>query len=132
MIGRNTSSYCAARACLTMACSQSKWARARKPPSAADYMLRTSCANSRHGAQMDHLERSRQEFARQAAGFAASPATTDRQLAQRLVDAIGPNAAGIALDVACGPGIVTAALAAVAREVVAFDLTPQMLAKAGE
>src|SRR5262249_22676809 len=32
--------------------------------------------------------------------------------------------------VACGPGIVTCELAATAREVVAFDLTPEMLAKA--
>ena len=36
------------------------------------------------------------------------------------------------LDVACGPGIVTAALAPMAREVVAFDLTPEMLIKARE
>jgi SAM-dependent methyltransferase len=81
---------------------------------------------------MDHLQRTKREFARQAAGFATSPATTDRQQAQRLVDAIGADAKGLVLDVACGPGIVTAELAATAREVVALDLTPQMLAKARE
>jgi ubiquinone/menaquinone biosynthesis C-methylase UbiE len=34
------------------------------------------------------------------------------------------------LDAACGPGIVTAALAAKSRAVVAFDLTPAMLLRA--
>ena len=34
------------------------------------------------------------------------------------------------LDVACGPGILSAAIARTAREVVAFDLTPDMLKKA--
>jgi SAM-dependent methyltransferase len=37
---------------------------------------------------------------------------------------------GTVLDVACGPGIITVALAGRAREVVAFDLTPEMLKKA--
>jgi len=36
------------------------------------------------------------------------------------------------LDVACGPGILSAAIAKSAREVVAFDLTPQMLKKAAQ
>jgi hypothetical protein len=37
---------------------------------------------------MDHLERVRQEFSRQADAFAASAAITDEQLTARLVDAI--------------------------------------------
>jgi SAM-dependent methyltransferase len=79
---------------------------------------------------MDHLQRTRLEFTRQAAGFAASAAITDRGQTLRLVEAIGPDVNGRVLDVACGPGIVTAELAAVAREVVAFDLTAEMLAMA--
>src|SRR6476620_226604 len=79
---------------------------------------------------MDHLERTRREFTRQAAGFASSPATTDQAQVARLVEAIGGAGSGRVLDVACGPGIVTAALASRAREVVALDLTPEMLAKA--
>jgi ubiquinone/menaquinone biosynthesis C-methylase UbiE len=79
---------------------------------------------------MDHLERVRQEFSRQADAFAASAAITDEQLTARLVDAMRPAADQTILDVACGPGIVTAALARYARQVVAFDLTPEMLAKA--
>ena len=45
---------------------------------------------------------------------------------------MGPDAKGLVLDLACGPGIVTAELAATAREVVALDLTPEMLVKARE
>jgi len=79
---------------------------------------------------MDHLERVRQEFGRQADAFAASAAITDERLTTRLVEAMGAIGKGVVLDLACGPGIVTAALARTARAVVAFDLTPEMLAKA--
>ena len=81
---------------------------------------------------MDHLQRVRQEFTRQAAAFAASAATTDQSQVVRLVEAIGDSARERVLDVACGPGIVTSALAERAHEVVALDLTPQMLEKARE
>jgi ubiquinone/menaquinone biosynthesis C-methylase UbiE len=81
---------------------------------------------------MDHLERTRQEFSRQAASFAASAAITDQSQVARLVDAIGDTARGRVLDIACGPGVVTSALAEHAHEVVALDLTPQMLEKARE
>jgi ubiquinone/menaquinone biosynthesis C-methylase UbiE len=79
---------------------------------------------------MEQLERVKREFARQADSFASSAAITDEQLTSRLVDALGSAAAGAILDVACGPGIVSAALGKRARKVVAFDLTPEMLKKA--
>lgn len=79
---------------------------------------------------MDHLQRVKQEFTRQAGAFAASPAITDAQLTRRFSEAIGANGDGIILDVACGPGIVTAALAEKARDVVALDVTPEMLSQA--
>jgi ubiquinone/menaquinone biosynthesis C-methylase UbiE len=78
---------------------------------------------------MDHLQRVQQEFTRQASQFATAAAVTHRDLVQRFVDAVPAEAASI-LDVACGPGIMTAALAPRARAVVAFDLTPEMLTKA--
>jgi ubiquinone/menaquinone biosynthesis C-methylase UbiE len=81
---------------------------------------------------MDHIDRTKQEFTRQAAGFSASAAITDRRSTQRIIEATGAGATSLALDVACGPGIVAVELAAVAREVVAFDLTPEMLIKARE
>ena len=77
---------------------------------------------------MDHPDLIRGEFARQADRFAAAAATTRSDLTQRIVDPV--PAGSLVLDLACGPGIVTAPLAEKARRVVALDLTPQMLANA--
>ena len=79
---------------------------------------------------MEHLEITREEFTRQADRFAASMAVNDEERARRFADAAGENGRGRVLDVACGPGITTAALARNAREVVAFDLTAHMLDRA--
>ena len=81
---------------------------------------------------MLHENRVRDEFTRQAETFSASAAITDAALTQRFVDALGEAARGSVLDVACGPGILSAAIAKSAREVVAFDLTPEMLKKAAQ
>jgi ubiquinone/menaquinone biosynthesis C-methylase UbiE len=77
---------------------------------------------------MNHLDRVRAEFTRQADRFGAAAATTRRDLTQRIVDAV--PAESMVLDLACGPGIVSAALAAKVRNVVGLDLTWQMLANA--
>jgi ubiquinone/menaquinone biosynthesis C-methylase UbiE len=79
---------------------------------------------------LSHDNRVRDEFTRQAETFSSSTAITDAALTQRFVDALGEAAGGSVLDVACGPGILSAAIAKSARDVVAFDLTPQMLNKA--
>jgi ubiquinone/menaquinone biosynthesis C-methylase UbiE len=79
---------------------------------------------------LDHLERVKQEFTRQAGAFASFTAITDAQLTRRFSDAIGANGEGTVLDVACGPGIVAAALAEKARQIVALDVTPEMLSQA--
>ena len=81
---------------------------------------------------MDHLLRTAQEFTRQAKQFASSPAITAAELTARFVDAVDAGPEMTILDVACGPGIVTAGMAAKARAVVAFDLTPEMLQQARE
>jgi ubiquinone/menaquinone biosynthesis C-methylase UbiE len=81
---------------------------------------------------LDHDNRVRDEFTRQAETFSTSSAITDAALTQRFVDALGEAARGSVLDVACGPGILSAAIAKTARDVVAFDLTPQMLNKAAQ
>src|SRR5260370_14865141 len=52
----------------------------------------------------------RKTFARQARGFAASPVHNDPRRLQRLIEFSEPAVGSRALDVACGPGIVTAAL----------------------
>jgi ubiquinone/menaquinone biosynthesis C-methylase UbiE len=79
---------------------------------------------------MDHLQRIQKAFTRQASQFAAAAAVTHRDLVDRFADAVPADSAAAVLDVACGPGIITAALAPRVREVVAFDLTPEMLTKA--
>ena len=81
---------------------------------------------------LDHENRVRDEFTRQAETFSASAAITDEALTQRFITALDEAAQGSVLDVACGPGILSAAIAKTAREVVAFDLTPEMLKKAAQ
>lgn len=78
----------------------------------------------------DHLKRVTDEFTRQAETFAASASINDKQIVRRIADAAGEAGKGHVLDLACGPGIVTAALAERAAAVVAFDATPEMLRRA--
>jgi ubiquinone/menaquinone biosynthesis C-methylase UbiE len=79
---------------------------------------------------MDHLKRVTEEFRRQADTFDTFAPKTDENVAARFASAIGDAGRGDLLDVACGPGVVTAALAPKAKSVVAFDATPEMLEKA--
>src|SRR5579883_2414597 len=78
---------------------------------------------------MDHLKRVSDEFTRQAQTFAAWAETVDADPGGRFGAALGGAARGRLIDVACGPGVVTAALAPNARSVVAFDATEAMLAQ---
>lgn len=79
---------------------------------------------------VDYHSRIKEEFTRQAESLSTAPAFTDAQALERIRNATGPTRAMKILDLGCGPGIVTAALAPDAGEVVAFDLTPEMLEKA--
>jgi SAM-dependent methyltransferase len=79
---------------------------------------------------MDHLKRVTDEFTRQAQTFAVWAEKVDADVGVRFGGALGDAARGRLIDVACGPGVVTAALAPNAASVVAFDATEQMLEKA--
>ncbi len=79
---------------------------------------------------MDHLARVTEEFTRQAQTFDTYAQQLDAEVGARFGGALGQAARGRLLDVACGPGVVTAALAPAAASVVAFDATDEMLAKA--
>jgi ubiquinone/menaquinone biosynthesis C-methylase UbiE len=81
---------------------------------------------------MDHLQKTRQEFAKQAENFASSAAISDQAQVERIVTGMGDLAGRRVLDVACGTGIVTSALAQKAKQVVGLDLTLEMLNKARE
>jgi ubiquinone/menaquinone biosynthesis C-methylase UbiE len=79
---------------------------------------------------MDHLKRVADEFGRQAQTFEKWAEKTDGQVAPRFQAALGAAVGGHLLDVACGPGVVTAALAPGAASVVAFDATEEMIERA--
>jgi ubiquinone/menaquinone biosynthesis C-methylase UbiE len=79
---------------------------------------------------MDHLKRVTEEFARQADTFDLWAEKSDDQVVARFRTALGDAGRGHLLDVACGPGVVTAAIAPAAASVVALDATDEMLEKA--
>jgi ubiquinone/menaquinone biosynthesis C-methylase UbiE len=79
---------------------------------------------------MDHLKTVTEEFARQAQTFDAWAQKTDEGVAMRFRGALGEAGGGDLIDVACGPGVVTAAIARGARSVIGFDATDAMLEKA--
>lgn len=79
---------------------------------------------------MDHFSRVKEEFKRQAETLSVAPVFTDSGILEQIRAAIKPTRMMTLLDLGCGPGIVTAAMASDVREVVAYDLTPEMLDKA--
>lgn len=79
---------------------------------------------------MDHLDRVADEFSRQAHAFEVYAQEVDADVGNRFTRALGEAARGRLIDIACGPGVVTAALARGAASIVAFDATAPMLEKA--
>ena len=79
---------------------------------------------------MDYHSRVKEEFGRQAEALSGAQAFTDSWVLEQIYAAIKPTKMMNLLDLGCGPGIVTAYLAPNVREVVAYDLTPEMLDKA--
>ncbi len=77
-----------------------------------------------------HLDRVRAEFARQAGTFETHAKMADLRVEDRFHRALGERATGVILDVACGPGVVTAAVAQEAGTVIGLDATEEMLARA--
>jgi SAM-dependent methyltransferase len=69
-------------------------------------------------------------FARQAQAYSKSPLQTDPLRLSRLVDFVGPRPGERALDVACGPGIVTGALERAGLLAAGIDLTREMIREA--
>ncbi len=86
--------------------------------------------SERKSEGMDHHSRVKEEFKRQAETLSVAHVFTDSDVLDRICTAVHPTKKTRILDLGCGPGIVTAALARQAKEVVAYDLTPEMLDKA--
>jgi SAM-dependent methyltransferase len=70
------------------------------------------------------------QFTRQAVPFAQRHALSGEEANRLLIDLAAVGSDHDVLDVACGPGLVACALAAVARHVTGIDLTPAMIAQA--
>ena len=73
----------------------------------------------------------KEEFTRQSEAMQEAKIFTDTDVINRISAAVLRNGRRIkVLDVGCGPGILTVALAPLVYEVVALDLTPEMIAQA--
>jgi SAM-dependent methyltransferase len=79
-----------------------------------------------------HHEHILDQFTQQAVPFSNAPAIRDEASLEALVAVSGAGAGDVVLDVACGPGLVLKAFAAVAAQVTGVDLTPAMIDRARE
>ena len=78
-----------------------------------------------------HEKVTKEEFTRQSGAMQEAKIFTDTDVINRISAAVLRNGRRIkVLDVGCGPGILTIALAPLVHEVVALDLTPEMIAQA--
>ncbi|HLH76975.1 MAG TPA: methyltransferase domain-containing protein [Candidatus Binataceae bacterium] len=79
-----------------------------------------------------HQQTVQREFAKQARSLAGSPVHRDPNRLRELVELSGVQAGARVLDLACGPGLVAQAFAAITGRVIGLDLTEGMLREAGE
>jgi SAM-dependent methyltransferase len=77
-----------------------------------------------------HERAIRDQFSRQAAGFAVAPELHADGIVALVVEAAKPQAVDRAIDLACGPGTVACALAQRVQHVVGLDSTVPMLEQA--
>lgn len=80
----------------------------------------------------EHKQQIIDQFSQQAVPFSNAPSLRDQAALEQLVQASEASAEDTVLDVACGPGLVVRAFAAVAARVTGVDLTPAMIERARE
>src|SRR2546426_525464 len=78
----------------------------------------------------EHQDAILDQFTRQATPFATAPGIRDEAALRLIVECSGAGPDDTVLDVACGPGLVVAAFARVARHATGIDITPAMLERA--
>src|SRR2546427_6587602 len=78
----------------------------------------------------EHRHEILDQFTRQATPFATAPGIRDEAALRLIVECSGAGPDDTVLDVACGPGLVVAAFARVARHATGIDITPAMLERA--
>jgi ubiquinone/menaquinone biosynthesis C-methylase UbiE len=74
-------------------------------------------------------ERAQTVFAQRASFYTTSPAHTDKTVLDRVVELARPKPIDLVLDVATGTGHTAFALAPHVHQVIAIDLTPEMIAQ---
>jgi SAM-dependent methyltransferase len=72
----------------------------------------------------------RAEFTHQSRSFGTSPAMTSAELLGALIELVPEEVEADWIDVACGPGVVSRAMASRVGSVKGVDLTPAMIAEA--
>lgn len=73
----------------------------------------------------------REEFTHQSQSFGSSPAMTSAETLGALIDLAPEERTAAWLDVACGPGVISRAMAPKVGSVLGVDLTPAMIGEAG-
>jgi len=73
----------------------------------------------------------RQQFGQHAEKYRKSAVHGDQNTLEHIVHMLAPKASENAIDIGCGGGHMSAALAQWVRELVAVDVTPQMLIQTG-
>lgn len=76
---------------------------------------------------MDHQTNVQKEFSRQAEPMATAAAFQATDVLGRIAAGLGTEKFARILDLACGPGIVTEAIAPCANEIIGVDVTPKMI-----
>ena len=71
-----------------------------------------------------------EQFTKQAVPFAHMPHHNDQDTNRLVIETAGIGSDDTVLDVACGPGLITCAVAGVARHVTGIDITPAMIGEA--
>src|SRR5690349_16711432 len=79
---------------------------------------------------MSHAELIQEQFSRQANTFGNVPSHSAEGSLAALVELCAPRASDDALDLACGPGIVTCSLAPHVKSMRGQDIVPAMLERA--
>jgi SAM-dependent methyltransferase len=77
-----------------------------------------------------HEDALREEFTFQATSFGRSPAMTSAQTLGALVELVPEDSQGRWIDVACGPGVISRAMAGKVGSVIGIDLTLAMIEEA--
>ncbi len=78
----------------------------------------------------DHGDAIRAEFTHQSSSFGRAAVMTSAETLGALVEIVPEDAAGAWVDLACGPGLVTRAVAGRVGSVLGLDLTPAMVEEA--